>query len=110
MDTRTADFYWQSIPIGQKNAATYEMLMSLWGIKDRREVRRILQMLSDEYEAFDGYALVRSGRFHGFFRTNDKKILEPFYREIERKAHSLDVQKRKVQNVLNRSEGQLTLF
>jgi hypothetical protein len=104
-----ADFYWQSIPIGEKNAVTYEALMAKWG-KKRRTVRMILQELSTHYEAYDGYVLIRSGMHHGFFRTDNKKEIERYKREILHKGESILAILRKCDNVLNKSEGQMSFF
>ena len=109
ISVEAADFYWQSIPIGEENAVTYEMLMARWG-KQRRTVRMILQELSTSYEAYDGYVLIRSGMHHGFFRTDNKREIERYKREIANKGESILAILRKCDNVLNRTEGQMSFF
>ena len=57
MNDRELLKYWNDIPIGAKNAATYEELSAKWHCTYRR-VRKILELLSAA-DTGDDYILIR---------------------------------------------------
>ena len=72
-------YYWSSIPIGPENAITYEQLCFKWHVS-RRHVRRILHELS-MWDNGDGFVLIRSSQYVGFYRTDDRAEIERFKRD-----------------------------
>lgn len=90
---------WNSIPIGEENAVTYDELCLKWG-KDKRTVRSILHELSC-YDNKDNYILIRSAGKKGFYRTDDAETIKAYKRECLSKGRSIFAPIRKINRVLN---------
>lgn len=80
MNDRELLKYWNDIPIGAKNAATYEELSTKWHCTYRR-VRKILELLSAA-DTGDDYILIRSSHGRGFFRTKEWRYINRYEKEI----------------------------
>ena len=94
------EFYWQDIPVGKKNAVTYDTLCALWGA-DRRTVRQILHDLS-LYDNGDDYILIRSSKNGGgFYKTDDREEMKAFRKECLNKGKSTFAPVKKINRVLN---------
>ena len=101
--------YWNSIPIGEANAITYEQLVELWGVNER-SVRKILHTLSSEDNS-DDYILIRSGHGKGFYRTDDARKIEAYKNECLKKGRSVLAPLKKINRVLSSSEdAQCSVF
>lgn len=103
------EYYWNSLPIGKENAVDYDTLCVMWG-RCKRVVRRILHDLS-LYDSGDNYILIRSGKYKGFYRTDDKEIIEAFRKECINKAKSNFAPLKKINRIINEDiDTQLSLY
>lgn len=99
--------YWESVPIGYSNRATYADLMDAWGVS-RRCVRSILHRLSEQDNG-DGYVLIRSATSKGFYRTDDRAEIERYGLEVTSRATSHFAPLKKVRRILSEDEDQLRI-
>lgn len=90
--------YWNSIPIGKENAATYAQLCAMWGKSDRA-VRRKLHELSG-YDNGDNFILIRSSHGKGFYRTNNPEEINRYKQECINRARNTFKPLRKIRRVL----------
>ena len=79
--------YWNDIPIGAKNAVSYEELSAKWH-RTHRGVRKILELLSAA-DTGDDYILIRSSHGRGFFRTKDRRLIHRYRKEIINRANNV---------------------
>lgn len=93
------EHFWNSIPVSEENAVTYDELCCQWD-KDRRTVRRILHELSC-FDNKDNYILIRSAKTKGFYRTDDAETIKAYKRECLSKGRSIFAPIRKINRVLN---------
>lgn len=100
--------YWESIPIDEQNAVSYEKLCAKWGVNERK-ARQILHDLSS-MDNGDDYILIRSSSAKGFFRTNDRDRIEKYKRECLNKGRSNLAPVKKINRVLNADEIQQSFF
>lgn len=98
MNKKQLEIYWNDIPIGKREAATYAQLQLWWNV-DERQVRRILHELSS-YDNGDDYILIRSGKSKGFYKTDDKNEIEVFKKECLNKGRSVFAPVKKINRVL----------
>lgn len=91
--------YWNSLPNRREDAKSYTELCILWNMPERR-VRRILHALSRQDNG-DDYVLIRSSRSKGFYKTNDKLIIERYRKECLAKGKSVFAPVRKCNRLLN---------
>lgn len=108
MDEITLLMYWEELPIGKHNAASYDELRLLWG-KDKRTVRRILHDLSS-IDTGDNYVLIRSGKTRGFYKTDDLDEIAAYRKECLNKGRSIFAPVKKCNRILNDGGGQLEIF
>lgn len=101
------EIYWQQIPIGKKNAVSYEELCVIWNVKERT-VRQILHDLS-RYDNGDSYILIRSGKSKGFYRTDDPEEIRQYRKECLNKGRSIFAPVKKCNRVLAIDDSQLVL-
>ena len=90
--------YWEDIPVGAKNAVTYDDLRLLWG-GSKRTVRSILHALSVEDNG-DNYVLIRSGRGKGFYKTDDEEAIKAYKKECLNKGRSNFAPVKKINRIL----------
>ena len=100
--------YWESIPIDEQNAVSYEVLCAKWGVSERK-ARQILHNLSS-MDNGDDYILIRSSSAKGFFRTSDRDKIEKYKRECLNKGRSNLAPVKKINRVLNAEEIQQSFF
>ena len=99
--------YWYDIPTDESPFIIgYDVLTKIWNC-DKRRVRLILAELS-EFDNGDGYILIRSSHYEGFFRTRNRTIIEEYRREVYNRAMNTLKPLKKIKRVLNRSE-QITI-
>lgn len=101
------EMFWNDIPTDKREAVTYPVLMMWWGLSER-EVRRALHELSG-YDNGDNYVLIRSGKSKGFYKTDDRAVIEFYKRECLAKGRSIFAPIKKINRVLDAHSGQLTL-
>lgn len=89
---------WNSIPIGEENAITYNELCMIWG-RNKRAVRNLLHELSC-FDNKDNYILIRSAKKKGFYRTDDADTIKAYKRECLSKGRSIFAPIRKINRVL----------
>lgn len=94
--------FWNQLPIGRENAATYDALCLTWG-KGKRMVRRILHELS-LYDNGDDFVLIRSGKTRGFYKTDDPAEIEAYRQECLNKGRSVFAPVKKCNRILNSNE------
>ena len=87
MNDRELLKYWNDIPIGAKNAVSYEELSAKWH-RTYRGVRKILELLS-AVDTGDDYILIRSSHGRGFFRTKDRRLIHRYRKEIINRANNV---------------------
>lgn len=104
MDEMKLALYWDEIPVGKENAATYQTLIDLWG-KCERDVRKILHELSS-YDNGDNYILIRSASGKGFYRTDNEAEIQAYKKECLNKGRSVFAPVRKINRVLNQNRTQ----
>ena len=78
---------WNDIPIGAKNAVSYEELSAKWH-RTYRGVRKILELLGTA-DTGDDYILIRSSHGRGFFRTKDRRLIHRYRKEIINRANNV---------------------
>lgn len=96
--------YWESIPIDEGNAVSYEELCAKWKVSERK-ARQILHDLS-RMDNGDDYILIRSSGAKGFYRTNDHSKIEKYKRECLSKGRSNLAPVKKINRVLNAEDIQ----
>ena len=94
--------YWEALPIGKENAASYKELCEKWNMKERR-ARSILHALS-LYDSGDNYILIRSSSGKGFFRTDDIETIKAYKKECTKKAKSNFAPLKKINRILAGAE------
>lgn len=99
--------YWDTIPVGRNNAATYADLCCAWEVRERK-ARMILHKLS-LFDSGDDFILIRSSSAKGFFRTDDRGEIEAYKRECLAKGRSNFAPIRKINRVLRANDSQLTI-
>lgn len=104
---KTLGEYWESLPIGRENSASYTTLMFRWGVS-KRMVRNILHRLSG-MDNGDDYVLIRSSKSRGFYKTNDRDEIEKYRRETISRAANTFANLKKVNRVLGEDVNQITL-
>lgn len=87
MNDRELLKYWNDIPIGAKNAVSYEELSAKWH-RTYRGVRKILELLGT-VDTGDDYILIRSSHGRGFFRTKDRRLIHRYRKEIINRANNV---------------------
>lgn len=87
MNDRELLKYWNDIPIGAKNAVSYEELSVKWH-RTYRSVRKILELLGTA-DTGDDYILIRSSHGRGFFRTKDRRLIHRYRKEIINRANNV---------------------
>ena len=87
MNDRELLKYWNDIPIGAKNAVSYEELSVKWH-RTYRSVRKILELLGTA-DTGDDYILIRSSNGRGFFRTKDRRLIHRYRKEIINRANNI---------------------
>lgn len=92
------ELYWNDIPIGKENAATYTQLCAMWNMSERA-VRQKLHDLS-YFDNGDQYILIRSSHGKGFYRTDDTAEIERYKRECTNRARHTFAPLRKIRRVL----------
>lgn len=100
--------FWNDIPVGRENAATYDELCALWGC-DKRKARAILHNLS-LYDNGDNYILIRSGGCKGFYKTDDEYEIRAYKRECLNKGRSVFAPVKKINRVLSENTTQYSLI
>lgn len=100
--------YWETIPIDEQNAVSYEELCAKWGLSERR-VRIILHDLSS-IDNGDDYILIRSSSGKGFYRTSDRERIEKYKNECLSKGRSNLAPVKKINRVLNSDDIQHDFF
>lgn len=107
MNESRFELYWNDIPIGKENAATYAEL-TMWWNKNEREVRRILHELSC-YDNGDNYVLIRSGQRKGFYKTDNKEEIEAFKKECLNKGRSVFAPVKKINRIMAENAAQFSI-
>lgn len=101
------ELFWSDLPTKKEDAATYLELMMWWGLSER-EVRRALHELSS-YDNGDNYVLIRSGKSKGFYKTDDRAVIEFYKRECLAKGRSTLAPIKKINRVLRADSGQFSM-
>lgn len=96
--------YWESIPVGRENAATYEDLCTAWAC-GVRAVRVILQELS-AHDNGDNYILIRSSGCKGFYKTDDESEIQTYKREVLSRGRNVFAPVKKINRVLSANTTQ----
>lgn len=104
----TLESFWNALPTGKANAASYPVLMHAWS-KSERETRRILHALS-LYDNGDNYVLIRSGKTRGFYKTDDPAEIAAYRKECLNKGRSIFAPVKKCNRILRAGGGQLEIF
>lgn len=101
--------FWDTIPVGEKNAISYDELCCQWGMK-KRAVRNLLHELSC-FDNKDNYILIRSARNKGFYRTDDADTIRAYKRECLSKGRSIFAPIKKINRVLeNKNNTQWSVY
>lgn len=95
--------YWDDLPTGRENAASYSDLCELWGM-EKRKVRETLHALS-LYDSGDNYILIRSCRGKGFYKTDDIEEITAYKKECVNKAKSNFAPLKKINRILDNVEN-----
>ena len=103
-----AHIFWNDIPVGKKNAVTYNELCALWEC-DTRRARKILHELS-LFDNGDDYILIRSGGCKGFYKTDDEREIRAYKRECLAKGKSVFAPVKKINRVLSVTSNQYSLL
>lgn len=90
--------FWDDIPVGKENAATYAVLCGLWKCTERT-ARAILHKLSS-YDNGDNYILIRSSGCKGFYKTDNEDEINAYKRECINKGRSVFAPIKKINRVL----------
>ena len=101
------NIFWNDIPVGKKNAVTYETLCYIWEC-DPRKARQILHELS-AHDNGDNYILIRSGGCKGFYKTDNEAEIKAYKRECLNKGKSVFAPVKKINRVLNADTEQYNL-
>lgn len=101
-------YYWNSIPIGSKNAVTYAELMLKWNMSERG-VRMILHKLS-YFDNGDPYILIRTSKRKGFYKTDNIQDIECYKKECINRARHTFAPIKKINRILQHDDSQLDLF
>ena len=104
MQETTLALYWEEIPVGKENAATYQTLIDMWG-KCERDIRKILHELST-FDNGDNYILIRSASGKGFYKTDNEEDIKAYKKECLNKGRSVFAPIRKINRVLNANAEQ----
>ena len=107
MNEQLLELYWSELPVGKKNAVTYEELSGMWGFSERH-VRFILHELSG-YDNGDNMILIRSSRDKGFYKTDDQKEIAEYRGECLNRGKRTFAPLRKIDRVLAPVTGQLSM-
>ena len=91
--------FWEDIPVGRKNAASYAELCAMWGCSTRK-ARAILHELS-RYDNGDDYILIRSSSCKGFYKTDNENDIKAYKNECLNKGRSIFAPVKKINRVLN---------
>lgn len=94
--------YWEALPIGKENAASYKDLCEQWSMSERK-ARSILHALS-LYDSGDNFILIRSSSGKGFFRTDDLETIKAYKKECTKKAKSNFAPLKKINRILAGAE------
>lgn len=94
--------YWETLPIGKENAASYKDLCEQWQMSERK-ARSILHALS-LYDSGDNFILIRSSSGKGFFRTDDLETIKAYKKECTKKAKSNFAPLKKINRILAGAE------
>lgn len=100
--------YWNDIPAGKENAATYEDLCYMWNC-DPRKARAILHELS-AFDNGDNYILIRSSAGKGFYKTDDETEIRAYKRECLNKGRSVFAPVKKINRVLTENTTQYSFI
>lgn len=100
------EMFWNSIPIGKKNAIDYTAICAMWEVKER-QARVILHELS-AYDSGDNYILVRSSRTRGFYRTDDPEEMKAFRAECLHRGIKCFAPVKKINRVLSSADDMQT--
>ena len=103
----TLEDYWADIPIGRENAIDYNELTIMWGMP-KRSVRNKLHQLS-KHDNGDGFVLIRSSNWCGFYKTDDRAEIEAYRREVLNRARHTFAPFRKIDRILGNNENQLVI-
>lgn len=106
-DLERAETYWDEIPVGRENAASYADLCEAWGT-NKRGVREILHALS-LYDNGDGLILIRSSNGAGFYRTDNPAEIAAYRAECLRRGRNTLAPLRKIDRVLAPASGQMSM-
>ena len=107
MNDMLLEAYWSELPVGKENAWCYDKICSEWGI-GKRQVRHILHELSC-YDNGDNYILIRSGRWAGFYKTDNPHDIALYRAECLSKGKRTFAPLKKIDRVLAPKSGQLSL-
>ena len=99
--------YWNNIPNGKENAASYLELCYKWSCSSRK-VRSILHELS-LYDNGDNLILIRSSSGKGFYKTDNADEIRAYRRECLNRGKRTFAPLRKIDRVLSVSSGQLSI-
>lgn len=99
--------YWADIPKGRENAIDYYELMDKWGLT-KRGVRNKLHQLSKQDNG-DGFILIRSSNWCGFYKTDDRAEIEAYRQEVLNRARHTFAPFRKIDRILGHDENQLVI-
>ena len=107
MNENRFELYWNDIPTVKEKAVTYEELMMWWN-EDKREVRKILQALSS-FDNGDNYVLIRSSKSKGFYKTDDKEVIEKYKKECLNKGLSVLAPIKKINRIFAENTEQYSI-
>lgn len=108
MEQPTLETYWNDLPAGRENAATYAELCALWE-KDERSVRALLHDLS-AFDNGDDFILIRSGKSKGFYKTDDAEEILAYKAECLNKGRSVFAPITKINRVLRVNKQQYSFL
>lgn len=107
MNGNRFELYWNDIPTVKEKAVTYEELQMWWN-EDKRTVRSILQELS-KYDNGDNFVLIRSSRNKGFYKTDDKEVIEQYKKECLHKGLSVLAPIKKINRIFAENTEQFSI-
>lgn len=99
---------WKDIPTEKENAVTYAELCCIWNCNERR-ARAILHDLS-LYDSGDDFILIRSSKNKGFYRTDNRAVMQEYKKECLSKGRSIFAPIKKINRVLNEDDAQFSLI
>lgn len=110
MNETMLELYWDELPIGKANAATYPELMIIWDCKTARDVRQILHELS-LYDNGDDFILIRSSKNGGgFYKTDNADDMKAYREECLAKGRSTFAPVKKINRVLSNNTEQISMI